>query len=349
MKILALDLGKFKTIGCLLDTELNKTRYSTIKTVPFSIFNLLEHLEPDCLVMEVGTPAGWVCDIARSAGIEVQVANVNHDAWRWRNVKRKTDRLDALKLAQLSSVGQLPLVHIPDQPTRQHRSLIRYRSKLIERRTGIKNTIRSILHRQGFKMPSGARGWTLRSLERLWSMARKVDSLEMDQLWRGELYEELSALDVIEQQIERIEHKLDSLCKQDERIVRLQSIPCVGPRTAEMLVAVIDDPGRFRSGKQLGSYLGLVPRQYQSGNTDRQSGISKQGHRQLRRMLVEISWLALRYNPHLRRYYERICHGSVTRRKIAIVAVARKLAVVSWAMLRDGSRWQWSKACFNAA
>ncbi len=188
-------------------------------------------------------------------------------------------------------------------------------------------------------MASGAAGWTLRSLERLRSLCRDLDSVEIDELWRGELFEELESLFEIEGRLSRLERKLDSLGKQDKRIARLRSIPCVGPRTAEMLVAVIDDPSRFNSGKQLGSYLGLVPRQYQSGSMDRQGGISKQGHRQLRKMLVEVSWLALRYNPHLRRYYERICRGSRTRRKIAIVAVARKLAIIAWAMLRDETNW----------
>ena len=105
-------------------------------------------------------------------------------------------------------------------------------------------------------------------------------------------------------------------------------------------MTVLDDPHRFASGKEVGSYLGLVPRQYQSGSTDRQGAISKQGHRQLRGLLVEVSWLALRYNPPLRRRYERICNGIRSRRKIAIVAVARKLAIIAWAMLRDETPWR---------
>ena len=345
MKILALDLGKFKTVGCILDIESSGSSYVTIKTTHFAVYNLIERHKPDRVVFEVGTPAGWVHDIAVSCGVEVQVANVNHEAWRWRNVKRKTDRLDALKLAQLSSVNQLPLVHVPNRSIREHRALIGYRCKLVARRTAIKNMIRSILHRQGLTMASGAAGWTLRSLAQLRGLCGDLDLLELDDLWRGELFEELEALGEIESRICRVEKKLDSLGKQDRRIVRLQSIPCVGPRTAEMLVAVIDDPERFRSGKEVGSYLGMVPRQYQSGNTDRQGGISKQGHRQLRKMLVEVSWLALRYNPHLRRHYERICRGSVTRRKIAIVAVARKLAIIAWAMLRDESLWNPPTEC----
>lgn len=85
--------------------------------------------------------------------------------------------------------------------------------------------------------------------------------------------------------------------------------------------------------------MSLVPRQYQSGQSDRQGGITKQGHRQLRRMLVEVRWLALRYNPWLRAVYERICGHSRSRRKIAIVAVARKLLVIAWVMLRDQTVW----------
>ena len=340
MKILALDLGKSKTVCCILDTESNEERYIKIKTVPFAFFDLLERLGPDRVVMEVGTPAGWVCDIARSGGMEVQVANVNHEAWRWRNVKRKTDRLDALKLAQLSLMDQLPLVHMPEKRTREYRALIHYRGKLVSRRTRIKNTIRSLLHRQGLSMRSGPGGWTVQSLEQLRSLSRPLEELEMEALWRGQLWEELEALETVQRQLVRVERKLDAVGRQDERIQRLETIPCVGPRTAEMLVAVLDDPHRFASGKEVGSYLGLVPRQYQSGSTDRQGGISKQGHRQLRKMLVEVSWLALRYNPPLRRRYERICKGSRSRRKIAIVAVARKLAIIAWAMLRDQTPWR---------
>jgi len=90
----------------------------------------------------------------------VRVANVLGEAWRWRRVKRKTDRDDALKLARLAASDQLPLVHIPKLAVRQHRALIRHRHALIDRRTGIKNTIRSLLDAQGLSMPGRARGWT---------------------------------------------------------------------------------------------------------------------------------------------------------------------------------------------
>ena len=340
MMILALDLGKSKSVGCILNTTDNTHRFVKVGTTPVRIHDLLVTIAPDRLVIEVGTPAGWVYDIAVALEIAVQVANPNHEGWRWRSVKRKTDRLDALKLARLSMVDQLPLVHMPDAATRQHRGLIHYRGKLVSRRTRIKNTIRSLVHAQGLSMLGGAKGWTQAGLDRLRQWSRPWDRVASMELWRGELFEELAALEAIESQLKRVEAKLDQVAAADERVARLQTIPCVGPRTAELLVAVLDDPHRFKSVKQVGSYVGLTPRQYQSGQMDRSGRISKQGHRELRRMLVEVSWLALRYNPPLCRVYHRICGGSVKRRKIAIVAVARKLLTWAWAMLRDETDWR---------
>jgi len=349
MKILALDLGKSKSAVCVLDTAEMKERYMTIATTPFALVNLLEREHPDRVVFEVGTLAGWVHDVVVGQGCAVQVANPNHEGWRWRNVKRKTDRLDALKLGRLSAAGQLPTVHMPAASVREHRALIQYRTQLVGRRTRIKNTIRSMIARQGRKMAVGGSAWTRKELAALQEWSRPWDQIERSEdLWRGQLHEELTALEQIEQQLLRLERKLDALGRGDQRIVRLQTIPCVGARTAEMLVAVLDDPHRFKSLKEVGSYVGLTPRQFQSGQMDRSGGISKQGHRQLRRMLVEVSWLALRYNPYLRSIYLRVCRGIASRRKIAIVAVARKLLVIAWAMLRDGTAWRPRAACTAA-
>jgi len=233
----------------------------------------------------------------------------------------------------------LPQVHMPAKAVREHRSLIRYREQLVHRRTRIKNTIRSLVHRRGLEMPSGASAWTAQGIEMLASWATPLEQTDATSLWRGELHEELTALRQIEGRIARVESRLDGLSRGDKRVGLLRTIPSVGPRTAELLVAVLDDPRRFGNGKQVASYVGLVPRQHQSGQMDRAGRITKQGHRQLRRMLVEVSWLALRYNRDLREMYRRICRGSRTRRKIAIVAVARKLAVTAWAMLRDQTVW----------
>lgn len=340
MKILALDLGKSNTCGCIFDTSTAEERFVTVRTRPDELCRLLERERPGHVVFEVCTQAGWVHDLVTASGAKSHVANPNHEGWRWRNVKRKTDRLDAAKLAGMLAMRQLPEVHMPSRRVREQRALISYRQQLVARQTRIKNTVHSLLLRRGIVHPRGRHGWTQKARAQLAELARPWDEVGREDLWRAELGEELEALEQTEQRLVRVERKLDELARGDERIQRLQTIPCVGPRTAELLAAVIDDPRRFRSGKQVGSYVGLVPRQYQSGQMDRSGHISKQGHRELRSLLVEVSWLALRYNPHLRSVFERICRGTRSRRKIAIVAVARKLVIIAWAMLRDGTTWR---------
>ncbi len=155
MNILALDLGKFKTVGCEYDTVTGDAEYEAVKTTPFSIHQIITRRKPDRVVWEVGPCAGWVHDVVEGFDAEIQVANPSHDGWRWRNVKAKSDRLDALKLARLSAVQQLPQVHIPSHWIRQRRSLIAYRQRLVAQRTQHKNRIRSILHSQGRPMLSG--------------------------------------------------------------------------------------------------------------------------------------------------------------------------------------------------
>ena len=104
-------------------------------------------------------------------------------------------------------------------------------------------------------------------------------------------------------------------------------------------MAFLPEPKRFKSGKQVSSYGGLVPRQYQSSELDRRGRISKRGPATLRKLLVECAWCLLRYNAWARALYQRLTHGGKARKKQAIVAVARKLLVRCWAMLRDGTAW----------
>ena len=295
---------------------------------------------PDRVVFEVGPAAGWIYDMVTTMEIDVQVANSNHEGWRWKNVKRKNDRLDALKLAQLSAMNQLPMVHMPERQVRQKRALISYRQSLVKRRTQIKNSIRAILDREGRKLPAGQKGWSKKQLEGLREISVPLAQVKLDSLWRGQLWLELEALSAVTAYLCEVEMKLNRLAEQDKRIILLQSAAGVGPRLAEAVVAFIDDPHRFKSGKQVGSYAGLTPRQYQSGSMNHQGRISGQGNKYLRSLLVEVSWMSLRWNPWAKQTYERICRGSASRKKIAITAVARKLLVRCWAMLRDEEVWQ---------
>jgi transposase len=134
--------------------------------------------------------------------------------------------------------------------------------------------------------------------------------------------------------------KLEEIGKTDPRIQRVMTIPGVGPRTAEILVACIDDAKRFASGREVSAYFGLVPRQYQSGETDRNGRITKRGNPLARTILVECAWASLRYNPWAKAIYERISGKQKTRRKKAAIALARKIAVIAWALLRDEKDWE---------
>ena len=140
--------------------------------------------------------------------------------------------------------------------------------------------------------------------------------------------------------VKKVEDKLNNLGAHDERIKRTPPPPRVGPRLAETVVAFLDDPKRFQNSKQVGSYAGLTPRQYQSGQTEHQGKISGQGNKLLRNLLVEICWMSLRCNPWARDTYNRLLRGSPSRKKIAITALARKLVVRCWVMFRDEQDWK---------
>jgi transposase len=97
MKILALDIGKYKTVACDYEAETARHSFATVVTTPKALHDLLVDREPDRVVIEICSIAGWVCDLVRSLGIEIQVANTADERWRWRKIKQKSDRRDALK------------------------------------------------------------------------------------------------------------------------------------------------------------------------------------------------------------------------------------------------------------
>jgi len=347
--ILAIDLGKRQSVTCMYDPHTHTHRFGKVATTPAAMHDVLVEHEPEQVVIEVGSQAGWMHDLAVMLEIPIAVANTNDERWKWNGKRRKTDRDDALKLARLWTLKMLPTVYMPGPATRQWRSLIEYRQSLVGRVTAIKNNLRAILDRQGLSMPTGKSGWTRKSLAALAAHAKPMHEVADTQLWRGMIDQELRQLEDVQGHLKTVEAKLDELASADERVARVQSIPGVGPRLAETLVAIVDDPHRFKNTKQVGCYAGLTPRQFQSGRSDRQGQISGAGSKLLRSLLVEVSWLARQYNPWLAEVFDRVCRGSKARRKIAIVACARRLLVRAWAMLRDETTWIQPSACEPAA
>jgi len=341
--ILAIDLGKRKSVFCKLDTSSLKPEYFTLRTDPQQFHDTFASLDQhnSIVLFEVGTQAGWLADMLRAMRIEFKVANVNHPAWKWTSNNNKSDKTDAHRLAMMYHHGFFPQVYIPEKSVRQKRSLIYYRQKIVNRITQVKNGIRALMTTMAVDLPIGQNCWTKKYRTQLQQLALPFDSIDDPcELWRAQLHTELQQLDALQACLDKTTAKLDELNKQKHSIKLLETVPGIGPRTAEAIVAVIDDPHRFKSCRQICNYAGFTPRRYQSGQMERTGRISKRGNPLLRALLVQASWAALRFD-WAKHIYKRVCRGSAKRRKIAIIAVARHMLMRCWAMLRDNKPWQY--------
>jgi hypothetical protein len=203
----------------------------------------------------------------------------------------------------------------------------------------MKCKIRAWFVNHGISIDTGEKAWNT-GRERINSFRKPLAECQPNEYWKGELDLELTQMDALTTVLDGVVKKLEAIGKADPRIARVQTIPGLGPRTAEILVACIDDAKRFENGRQVSQYFGLVPRQYQSGETNRNGRITKRGNPLARTILVECAWSSLRYNPWAKHVYDRICGKQKTRKKKAAIALARKIAVLAWALLRDEKDWE---------
>jgi transposase len=204
----------------------------------------------------------------------------------------------------------------------------------------VQNRIRSLLVGQGLPMPRGAKAWTELGLKGIEQLARPLAECALEELWRGLLGQAVTEFRQIQELVAEVERKLDGVGKTKPAVKILESAPGIGPRTAEVVAAHLGDARRFKTSGQVSAYAGLVPKQFQSGETDHRGRITRRGPAILRKLLVECAWCSLRYNKWAQRVYLRISHGGKVRKKQAIVALARKILVRCWAMLRDGKPWR---------
>lgn len=348
MMTLSIDLGKFTSVACFFDKATQKHRFATIQTQRLPIEQLLATPGIDQVVMESCGPSGWIHDICQEKGLPTIVCSTNEEAWAWKNTKRKTDRDDALKLAQMAMLNTLVPVHVPQPKVREQRAIIKYRKTLDQDITKIKNNIRSIFANRGIPIDTGERAWCTGRVH-IDSFRKPIIDCDASDIWKGQLDLQLERLDDLIEKMAAVEERLEAFMQDNPHIARVMSIPGVGRKTAEMIVAYIDDPHRFHNSRQLSSYIGLTPKQHQSGTTDRNGKISKHGPKLLRSALLQCAWSSLRYNPWSKLTYERIHGGSKTRRKKAAIALARKICVVAWAMMRDETAWDQSKVLPSAA
>jgi transposase len=267
--ILAVDLGRYKSVACAYSRATRAYTFRTLDTTPEDLTRLLARHPGAVVVIEACASAGWVHDLAVAAGHPVKVANTAAEAWKFRHLKRKTDKDDARRPADLEAIGQLPTVTLPDPPTRPRRMLIAFRQELVGRRVAAQNRIRALLAGAGLPTPHGHRAWTAAGLAGIERRAEPLSECGPEELWRGMLRLAVAEYRAAADRIAEVERGLDVLAEADPATALLETTPGLGRRTAEAVAAHLGDATRFATGKQVGAYAGLVPKQYQSGETDR--------------------------------------------------------------------------------
>ena len=246
--------------------------------------------------------------------------------------KQKTDRLDALHLLQLLRKDDFPRIWVPSLEERDVRQLLVHRHKQVQARTRVKNQLQAMALSQG-----------VQKKRKLWNAEGRAELEKLPLLpYAGERRQQLlQSLDGLEAEIARLNCRVDEEVKQRPAAVRLQTHPGVGPVTALAMVLTLGPAQRFAAGKQVASYFGLIPSEHSSGGRQRLGHISKQGSSFLRFLLVEAGQSAARYDPELGRFYRRLAVRK--HRALAKVAVARKLAVRLYLMLRE--EWNYAQLC----
>jgi transposase len=203
------------------------------------------------------------------------------------------------------------------------------RDAVVRTRTRYISLIRALLRQHGYRVPSGSAEGFIQRVQGLPLPGRLLSVVAPLLAVMGQLNRQLTYSD------ERIEH----LAVQDPRVPRLRSVPGVGPVTAAAFIAAIDDAQRFHHAHHLEAYLGLVPREYSSGDTQRRGAITKAGHSHTRWLLIQVAVSILRRRPPQAEDLWTWALRIAARRgkQVAAVALARRLAGILYALLRDGS------------
>jgi transposase len=278
--------------------------------------------------MEASGQARWFERLLGELKFELWIGDASEIA-RKRERKQKTDRQDAQHILRLMLKDDFPQIWVPNGENRDLRQLLWHRHRMVQARTRIMNQLQAVALNEGVRCKK--RLWREKGREQLesfrlapWASRRRHDLLEL----LDRLNPAIAALSqAIEQEVEK--------CPEAQR---LRTHPGVGPLTALAFVLIIGKPDRFQCGKQIASYLGLVPLEDSSGNRRRLGHITKQGNSLLRFLLVEAAQVTARSLPEWRSKY---IHLTMRRgRKIAKVAMARKLAVRLYWMMRKGWNYE---------
>ena len=336
MVYVGLDVHEAQSTFCVLDSNGKKTDLRTVHGRWPMVIAMLEKYKGQCgqemeLCFEATCGYGYLYEALSKFCKRVMVADPSQLRLIFAS-KRKTDRLDAERLAKLVFLGEVPAVHVPSGEVRQWRELIVCREHLIRQRGAAKNTLRSQLRANAIQAPRGL--WSATGREWL----KQVEFPSCGDSFRRDAT--MVRLAVLEDQIKEIDKYLGTVASRHPAVAVLDKVPGVGIRTAEAFVAYVDDPGRFSSIKQVGSYFGFIPSQDQSGKKERFGRVTRRGSPIVRRLMTEAAWQAVRRSPEIRSLYQRIRRDDPARTKKAIIAVAHHLARVMLALLRTGETYR---------
>jgi transposase len=318
-----MDIGDRYSQLCILDEQGEILEQGRIATTQRGVTNRFEGLPSVRVVIEASTHSPWIAQQLESYGHEVIVANPRRVALIYAE-HTKSDEIDAETLARLGRLDPKllrPIVHRKGQ-TLKDRALLRSRGVLVRSRGRLISHVRGVVKIHGHRLPScGADAFAKKQCQALPGDLREA------------LMPLLEMIESMTREIRAYDRKIEELSENEyPETALLRAVTGVGPITALSFVVTIEDPGRFAKSRSVGSYLGLRPRRWQSGEVDQQMRITKAGDKEMRQLLVGSAHYILGpFGPDcdLRRFGMRLAgRGGKAAKKRAVVAVARKLAVL---------------------
>lgn len=332
MDTIGVDLHKRESQLCILtdDGELIERRIATSRA---RFTEVIGSRPPARILLEASTESEWVARHLESLGHTVIVADPGFaPMYATRSKRVKTDKRDARTLCDALHLGAYRAIHRASDAQRHIRAELAVRDALVRTRTRYVAIIKAFVRREGLRLSSGEVEQT----------AGKLAQLALPAETTQQLAPLVALLAPINAAIAAADARLIAYGQENVVVRRLRSMPGIGPVTALAFVAALDDVTRFQSAHQVQAYLGLVPSEYSSGDRRLRGRITKRGDARMRWLLVEAAWRILRSpNPDvamLKSWAEQI--AARRGKRIAVVAVARRLAGILYAMWRDGTAYR---------
>jgi len=273
-------------------------------------------------VYEAGYCGFWIHDCLQEHGVQCLVVNPADVPTKDKERRKKTDRVDCRKLAKSLRSGEIEGIYVPCRPKVEDRTLIRTRHSMVKKQTRCKNQIKSILQFYGIQIPEELADshWSKRFIT--WIEAIRMERASGNFALKAYL-EELNNMRKIIAELTRGIRSLANAEEYRQNVCLLKSVPGISILTAMTILTELYEISRFRNLDKLCSYVGLIPDTHSSGETDRDMGITKRRNAQLRGILIESAWVAVRKDPALLMTFNTLCKKMPKNN--AIVRIARKL------------------------